>query len=206
MTACKCNEVYQGCLSPAGGTHYLDAEMAASSIHTEVRDYYGTKLKQSADLKTTACAAAKSPHPLIRKLLSEVPDKIATQFYGCGAPVPLGITGLRVRLLPSFGKSPPKGLQATPCLNKYMQQVLDLGCGAGRDCYLASALVGEQGSVIGVDMTRNLVEVVPTSALTLTLVYVFGKAWPDSGDAGGWSACARVHHFAGLLKTQHGLC
>ena len=66
-----------------------------------------------------------------------------------------------------------------------MQQVLDLGCGAGRDCYLASALVGEHGSVIGVDMTRNLIEVSPTSAITLTLVYVCGRAWPDFGDAGG---------------------
>ena len=31
--------------------------------------------------------------------------------------------------------------------------MLDLGCGAGRDCYLLSALVGENGMVTGVDMT-----------------------------------------------------
>merc|ERR1712176_643055 len=30
---------------------------------------------------------------------------------------------------------------------------LDLGCGAGRDCYLAVQLVGEDGFVVGVDMT-----------------------------------------------------
>lgn len=32
--------------------------------------------------------------------------------------------------------------------------VLDLGCGAGRDCYLLSQLVGESGRVVGVDMTE----------------------------------------------------
>jgi len=31
--------------------------------------------------------------------------------------------------------------------------ILDLGCGAGRDVYLASQLVGPQGRVVGVDMT-----------------------------------------------------
>jgi arsenite methyltransferase len=44
----------------------------------------------------------------------------------CGAPLPLGIDGLRV---------------------------LDLGCGSGRDCYAAAALVGERGAVTGLDMT-----------------------------------------------------
>ena len=33
--------------------------------------------------------------------------------------------------------------------------VLDLGCGSGRDCYIASALVGPQGSVTGIDMTAE---------------------------------------------------
>ena len=32
-------------------------------------------------------------------------------------------------------------------------RVLDLGSGSGRDCYVAAALVGERGSVTGVDMT-----------------------------------------------------
>jgi len=34
--------------------------------------------------------------------------------------------------------------------------VLDLGSGAGLDCFLASKEVGEQGRVIGVDMTREM--------------------------------------------------
>ncbi len=36
--------------------------------------------------------------------------------------------------------------------------VLDLGAGAGFDCFLASAKVGESGKVIGVDMTPGMIE------------------------------------------------
>ncbi|CAK81317.1 unnamed protein product (macronuclear) [Paramecium tetraurelia] len=35
--------------------------------------------------------------------------------------------------------------------------VLDLGSGAGNDCFIARALVGESGKVIGVDMTPNMI-------------------------------------------------
>jgi ubiquinone/menaquinone biosynthesis C-methylase UbiE len=54
------------------------------------------------------------------------------KFYGCGAPVPLGIDGLRV---------------------------LDLGSGSGRDCYLCASLVGSTGTVTGIDMTKEQIEV-----------------------------------------------
>ena len=36
--------------------------------------------------------------------------------------------------------------------------VLDLGCGAGFDCFLASKKVGEAGKVIGLDMTEEMIE------------------------------------------------
>lgn len=48
--------------------------------------------------------------------------QVKEKFYGCGNPIPAGIEGLRV---------------------------LDLGCGSGRDCYVAAKLVGEKGSVTG---------------------------------------------------------
>ena len=32
---------------------------------------------------------------------------------------------------------------------------MDLGCGAGRDVYIASQLVGAEGKVVGVDMTAE---------------------------------------------------
>jgi SAM-dependent methyltransferase len=36
--------------------------------------------------------------------------------------------------------------------------VLDLGCGTGRDVYIASKLAGEKGSAIGIDMTTEQIE------------------------------------------------
>ena len=38
------------------------------------------------------------------------------------------------------------------------QRVLDVGCGAGFDCFIASPQVGETGQVIGVDMTEPMLE------------------------------------------------
>jgi arsenite methyltransferase len=38
------------------------------------------------------------------------------------------------------------------------QTVLDLGSGAGNDCFVAREIVGEKGKVIGVDFTDNMIE------------------------------------------------
>ncbi|KAJ1919476.1 hypothetical protein H4219_001947 [Mycoemilia scoparia] len=73
-----------------------------------------------------------SPHPTIRDAISKVPLAIRDRYYGCGTPLPMGIEGLRI---------------------------LDLGCGAGRDCYVAAKLVGPTGEVIGLDMTDEQLKV-----------------------------------------------
>jgi arsenite methyltransferase len=41
---------------------------------------------------------------------------------------------------------------------KVGERVLDLGSGAGFDCFLAAKKVGKQGKVIGVDMTPEMLE------------------------------------------------
>jgi len=38
-------------------------------------------------------------------------------------------------------------------------KVLDLGCGAGRDCYVMSKLVGQNGFAYGIDMTENQIAI-----------------------------------------------
>ena len=86
---------------------------------SNVKKYYGEVLQTSKDLKTSACTAAGKPHNEIIKIMMDVPKEVKAKFYGCGAPLPLGIDGLRV---------------------------LDLGSGSGRDCYIASKLVGEKGA------------------------------------------------------------
>jgi SAM-dependent methyltransferase len=89
-------------------------------------------LTTTKDLKTSACTAAGRPPPALAAVLRRVPAAVTEKFYGCGAPLPLGVDGLRV---------------------------LDLGSGSGRDCYAAAALVGESGTVVGLDMTDEQLEV-----------------------------------------------
>lgn len=47
------------------------------------------------------------------------------------------------------------GLVIPECLEDCW--ILDLGCGSGRDCYMLSKMVGENGHVTGVDMTESQV-------------------------------------------------
>jgi len=105
--------------------------MSEVDTYDVVTDYYGKVLSTSKDLKTNACCA-ESPPVVIRDALKTVPDEVKAKFYGCGAPLPSGVAGLRV---------------------------LDLGSGSGRDAYVMSAFVGEKGSVIGIDMTDEQLEV-----------------------------------------------
>jgi SAM-dependent methyltransferase len=42
--------------------------------------------------------------------------------------------------------------------------VIDLGSGAGNDCFVARALVGEEGKVIGIDMTREMIALARSNA------------------------------------------
>ena len=37
-------------------------------------------------------------------------------------------------------------------------KIVDLGCGTGRDVYLLSQFVGENGQVVGIDMTDEQIE------------------------------------------------
>jgi len=98
----------------------------AEGIHEMVQKYYGETLSSSSDLKTDACCTAVAPPKTIREALKKVPAEIMDKYYGCGSPLPFGIEGLTI---------------------------LDLGSGSGRDCYVAAQLVGEKGTVIGIDMT-----------------------------------------------------
>lgn len=91
-----------------------------------VQDYYGKELQNSSDLKTNACCTAFTYPDKIKKILAEIHDEVMAKYYGCGLTIPTNLAGLNV---------------------------LDLGSGSGRDCYLVSKLVGETGFVTGVDMT-----------------------------------------------------
>lgn len=97
-----------------------------------VKEYYGETLQSTSDLKTDACLTSAAPPAHIIKALSGIHDEVSSRYYGCGLAIPSELEGLRV---------------------------LDLGCGAGRDVYALSRLVGPNGHVTGVDMTPEQLDV-----------------------------------------------
>lgn len=101
-------------------------------MREEVQTYYGETLQQSSDLQTNACCTGEEPPQYLKDILAAIHDEVHLRYYGCGLVLPEQVKGLRV---------------------------LDLGSGAGRDCYALSAMVGETGSVVGVDMTEQQLEV-----------------------------------------------
>jgi ubiquinone/menaquinone biosynthesis C-methylase UbiE len=97
-----------------------------------VKEYYGKELQSSSDLKTNACCTSEGIDEETKIVLADIHDEILAKYYGCGLIKPELINGAKV---------------------------LDLGCGAGRDVYVMSRLVGESGFVVGVDMTDEQLEV-----------------------------------------------
>jgi SAM-dependent methyltransferase len=109
-----------------------------------------------------------------RKIVREGYAKIAKQKSSCCAPVPsrcggtdptqeiskkMGYTEEELKAVPEganlgLGCGNPVALASL----KEGETVLDLGSGAGFDCFLASGRVGDRGGIIGVDMTPEMVE------------------------------------------------
>ncbi len=109
-----------------------------------------------------------------RKIVREGYAKVVKQKSSCCAPVPscCGGTDRTQEISKKMGYSEEE-LKAVPeganlglgCGNpvalaslKEGETVLDLGSGAGFDCFLASGKVGDSGKIIGVDMTPEMVE------------------------------------------------
>lgn len=99
---------------------------------SRVEDYYGETLRNAGDLRTAACTCDATMPDRHRAILDRIAPEIVARFYGCGAPIPAAVAGCRV---------------------------LDLGCGAGRDVYLLSALVGPDGFVTGIDRTVQQLDI-----------------------------------------------
>ncbi len=49
--------------------------------------------------------------------------------------------------------------------------MLDLGSGAGLDCFVLSRLVGEEGRVVGVDMTKEQVRLLSLKCFTYLIFF-----------------------------------
>ncbi len=115
--------------------------MEKEEIRKVVREGYGKIAKQDSSCcasERSCCGSATSAQDIGRKIgyseeeLKAVPEG-ANLGLGCGNPIALASL-------------------------KEGEVVLDLGSGAGFDCFLAANQVGKTGKVIGVDMTSEMLD------------------------------------------------
>jgi arsenite methyltransferase len=114
-------------------------------IHEVVREHYAERIKSNSSCcgdASDCCSTDSNLYPA--DLLATLPDSESTVSYGCGDPITLAA------LQPG-------------------QTVLDLGSGAGLDCFFAAKKVGEAGYVIGVDMTPEMIDRARSSAKRLNI-------------------------------------
>lgn len=116
-------------------------------IHDVVREHYAERIKSNASCcgSSDCCTTDSNLYPT--DLLATLPEGESSISYGCGDPITLA------SLEPG-------------------QTVLDLGSGAGLDCFFAAKKVGEKGKVIGVDMTPEMLERARSSAKRMSLTNV----------------------------------
>jgi len=120
--------------------------MKESDIKRAVRGRYGAIAVQGGSCcggGSSCCGAAEAtdgvPQGTAAEALGYTPDQLSSvpegAELGLGCGNPLALAALRGG-----------------------ETVLDLGCGAGFDCFLAAARVGDNGRVIGVDMTPEMLD------------------------------------------------
>jgi arsenite methyltransferase len=121
-------------------------------IKTAVRERYGSRARSQVEKEsaipltdvsaTSCCGPGESPQEEVsgwaRQLysaqeLGTVPQTVAELSLGCGNPIALAEL-------------------------REGEVVVDLGSGAGLDCFLAAQRVGPSGRVIGVDMTPEMLD------------------------------------------------
>ncbi len=115
-----------------------------NSLHQAIKKRYGTLVTASKSAgcgnDSSCCTATGTMEGALLESAGYSDDELAAlprhaveHSYGCGNP--LAFTGV-----------------------KPGQTVLDIGSGAGIDCFIASEKVGPQGRVIGIDMTPEMLE------------------------------------------------
>lgn len=125
--------------------------------HKAVQEYYGNVAREavncctpSASSEAATCCGTPSDTKKIQndlyplEMLDELPADIANFTAGSGDPISLA------KLQPG-------------------ESVLDLGSGAGLDCFLAARRVGQSGHVIGVDMTPEMLDRARSNAARVNL-------------------------------------
>lgn len=118
----------------------VDVEDEDAVCKPEVKGHV-TKIvkKKFSKAATTAVADYYCPTGYDPKDLAHIPNEVLEVSYGCGNPAALADI-------------------------KEGETILDLGSGAGIDCFIAAKKLGKKGKVIGIDMTDEMIERATISA------------------------------------------
>src|SRR6266480_3571000 len=106
-------------------------ESSSEIVREEVRRRYGATASGKSACADACCASTSATTLGYSAEDAAAAPEAANLGLGCGNPLAIA--------------SPKQG-----------QVVLDLGSGAGFDCFLAARAVGQSGKVIGVDMTHEM--------------------------------------------------
>lgn len=98
----------------------------------------------------------------MKNIVREGYSKIAEKGCGCGCTAKkisgeIGYSKEEINSVPEANLGLGCGNPVALSTMKEGDVVLDLGSGAGFDCFLAAKRVGEKGKVIGVDMTEKMI-------------------------------------------------
>ncbi|MBN1234828.1 MAG: arsenite methyltransferase [Methanotrichaceae archaeon] len=110
--------------------------MKDQELKKAVKESYSRVAKNAISCCSSGCCGSAKPQQISKKIgytdeqMRAVPAE-SNLGLGCGNPIALASL-------------------------KEGETVLDLGSGAGFDCFLASKIVGPKGNVIGVDMTEEM--------------------------------------------------
>lgn len=114
-------------------------ETTPSQLKSLVREKYSQIADQSKAENETSCCGAGGCGPVDYTIMADDYTKLSG--YVADADLGLGC-----------------GLPTEHALIKPGDTVVDLGSGAGNDCFVARSLTGESGRVIGVDFTERMIE------------------------------------------------
>ncbi|XP_062609882.1 arsenite methyltransferase-like [Saccostrea cucullata] len=102
--------------------------MECSKVYESVKDHYG---HLQDDRNNQVCVTLSSDvSKTVKDALADIPEDITAKFDGCGLVVPEKVEG---------------------------RKILDLGSGCGRDSFILSKLIGPNGHVTGIDMTKEMI-------------------------------------------------
>lgn len=115
-----------------------------------VRDKYAAIAKQSADTNAQSCCGvggcATVDYTIFSERYEHLEGYVADADLGLGCGLPTAFAGIKAG-----------------------DTVVDLGSGAGNDCFVAQAITGPTGKVIGLDMTDVMVQKARENAAKLGL-------------------------------------